>query len=60
MLVVKTPRVPEEVRGYQGSNMCFKAEVRVYSSRAGTCSAPLTFYYIPNGKNIQVSMYIRV
>ena len=56
VLVVKTPRVPEEVRSYQGSNICFKAEVRVSSGRAGTCSAPLPFYYIPNGKN----MYIHV
>lgn len=49
MLVVKTPRLPEEMRNYQGF---YKAEVRVSSGRAGTCSSPLPFYYIPNGKNI--------
>jgi hypothetical protein len=47
VLVVKTPRLPDELRNYQGPTL--KAEVRVSSGRAGTCSAPLPFYYIPNG-----------
>lgn len=50
VLVVKTPRLPDELRNYQGSTHCFKAEVRVSSGRAGTCSAPLPFCYIPNGE----------
>jgi hypothetical protein len=50
VLVVKTPRLPDELRNYQGPTL--KAEVRVSSGRAGTCSAPLPFYYIPNGKQL--------
>jgi hypothetical protein len=50
VLVVKTPRLPDELRNYQGPTL--KAEVRVSSGRAGTCSAPLPFYYIPNGKHL--------
>ena len=52
MLVVKTPRLPDDLRNYQGANYCFKAEVRVSSGRAGTCSAPLSFFYIPNSKEV--------